>query len=112
MDATYLPVKYADLERFCADWALETTHERHLKRAASSMEELQAFYAAIAPRAGEIIDYLNTFPLDALPAPERRLLNLCLALADVSLVVEKYKVPLLPDAPYSTKFRTDTSALG
>ncbi len=108
----YLPEKYADLEQFCAEWALETSQERHLKRASSSMSELQAFYDAITPRAAEILTYLDTFPLDALPAAERRLLNLCLSLADVSLSVEKYRVPLLPDAPYSTKFRADTSALG
>jgi hypothetical protein len=59
-----------------------------------------------------MLAHLDALPLAALPQSERRLLDLCLALADVSLAVEKYRAPFLPDAPYSTKFEVDTSELG
>jgi hypothetical protein len=107
-----LPPAFAPLEPWCADWALPTTQARHRQRAASSMPELQAFYDALTPRLEDALQHLDGFALDALPAPERRLLDLCLALADVSLAVEKYRTPLLPDARHSTVFEVDTSSLG
>jgi len=112
MAEALLPAAFADLEPFCARWALATTQERHRRRAGSSMAELQAFYEALTPRLEEALQHLDGFALDALPPAERRLLDLCLALADVSLAVEKYRTPLLADAPYSTAFEVDTTALG
>lgn len=107
-----LPEAFAEIEPFCARWALEKTEQRHRKRVSSSMDELRAFYDAATPRLEAIRAHLDALPLPALAEPERRLLNLCLALADVSLAVEKYRAPFLPDAPYSTRFEVDTSELG
>lgn len=107
-----LPEPFADLEQFRERWALATTQERHRRRAASSMPELEAFYAAAAPRLEAALAFLDRKPIDALDASERQLLNLCLALADVALAVEKYRVPLLPDAVHSTRFEVDTADLG
>jgi hypothetical protein len=110
--ATALPARFAALEPFCAKWTLSTTAERHRQRVSCTMGELRAFYDAMTPRMEEILAYLDGFPLERLPPPERRLLDLCLALADVSLAIEKYGAPMLPDTPYTTGFATDTTALG
>ena len=107
-----LPAAFADLEPFVADWSLPETDLRHRKRATSSMAELTAFYQAAQPRLAEGFAYLDGFPLAKMPAPERRLLDLFLALADVALAVEKYREPVLRHARCSIDFRTDTSALG
>lgn len=109
--AALLPARYADLERFCAAWALETSRERHLRRVSSTMEELRDFYGAMQPRVEEILAYLDGQAAAPLPPADQRLLLLCLALADVALAIEKYRSPTLPDAPFSTKFDTDTTAL-
>jgi hypothetical protein len=107
-----LPEPFVDLEPYAARWALPTTQERHRLRCASSLDELQAVYSAVAPRLEAMLEHLDGFAPQDLPPPQRRLLDLCLALADVSLAVEKYRAPFLPDAPYSTAFEVDTSELG
>jgi hypothetical protein len=48
-----LPEGFAELEPL-VPWSLETEPERSAKRQASSMEELQALYDAVLPRAEEI----------------------------------------------------------
>jgi hypothetical protein len=107
-----LPPGFADLEPWAADWSLPETDARHRKRATSGMADLTAFYEAAQPRLAEGLAYLDGFPLSAMPAPERRLLDLFLALADVALAVEKYREPVLRHARASIDFHTDTSALG
>jgi hypothetical protein len=62
------------------------------------MEELGTFYDAIVPRLDAIIDYLNKFSLDALPAPEKRLFHLTLSLAEIADAVETFGAP---EVPYS-----------
>ena len=51
-----LPKEFADLEPFAADWCLPTERERFAKRYASTMDDMQAFYDAITPRAEDAID--------------------------------------------------------
>ena len=46
-----LPAEFSDLEPFVADWCLDSEPERYAKRLASTMDEIQAFYDAIFPRA-------------------------------------------------------------
>jgi hypothetical protein len=105
-----LPERYADLERFCATWAMPTFGERRARRDASTLEELREFYDALQPRLEEVLSYLDRLPLASLPPGERRLLNLCLALADVALSIEKYDAPRPPNAG-QVHFILDTSAL-
>jgi hypothetical protein len=107
-----LPEPFADLDPLAARWALPDTQQRHRLRASSGMDELRALYDAVAPRLEAMLAHLDAYSLGALPGPERRLLDLCLALADVSLAVEKYRAPFLPDTPWSTRFEVDTSELG
>ena len=57
-----LPAEFADLEGF-SDWCLPSERERYQKRLSSSMQEMQAFYDAIAPRAEEAIAHCDKFSL-------------------------------------------------
>jgi len=93
-----LPVEFADLEPFAADWVLKTERERFAKRLSSTMEKMQAFYDAAFPRANAAIDHLNRFELEKLPERERNLLCLLYSLIMVSFPVEVWKQPHVPDA--------------
>lgn len=88
-----LPEPFHDLEKFAAPWALQTERERNRKRLSSTMAEIQGFYDAMLPRMDDIMEYLNQYPLDQLPAEVRHLLYLTLALAEVTPAVEQYKTP-------------------
>ena len=92
-----LPSEFADLEEF-ADWALPTEPERYAKRLSSTMDELQAFYDAALPRLEDAAAYLEPFPLDTLPDNERRLLQLCYSLINISFPVEAWHQARVPDS--------------
>lgn len=97
MAATMLPPGFADLEPFVADWCLDGEPERYAKRLASTMDEIQAFYDAIFPRAEDAIRHLEQFPLDALPDDAHRLLKLLYSLIVISFPVEIWRQPNIPD---------------
>jgi hypothetical protein len=80
---------FAQLESF-SSWALPTERARHAKTNASSMAEVRAFYDAMLPVLPAALEYLNGFALSDLPAPERRLLDLCLAMVEAAMVVENF----------------------
>jgi len=87
-----LPQGFSDLECW-RDWAQPTELGRNHKRWASSLEESRAFYDAMHRRGAEALAYLNRFELGRLDAGQQALLNLCLALAEVSATVEMYEDP-------------------
>jgi hypothetical protein len=97
MAATMLPSGFADLEPFVAGWCLDGEPERYAKRLASTMDEIQAFYDAIFPRAEDAIRHLEQFPLDALPDDAHRLLKLLYSLIVISFPVEIWRQPNIPD---------------
>jgi len=97
------PEPFRDLEPL-AGWALETEVERNRKRLASTMAEIQAFYDAMLPRMEAVIDYLNQFPLEAMPADAQRLLHLTFSLAEVSTAVELFKQPGVVDGYDARRF--------
>jgi hypothetical protein len=92
-----LPREFADLEPFAKTWCLAGEPERYAKRLASTMDEMQAFYNAVFPRAEEAIAYLDKLPLDDLPEDARRLLQLLYSLIMVSFPVEIWRQPKIPD---------------
>lgn len=92
-----LPPEFSDLEPFAKDWCLASEPERYAKRLASRMDELQAFYDALFPRAEEAIAYCEKFPLADLPDDVRRLLQLLYSLIMVSFPVEIWRQPYIPD---------------
>jgi hypothetical protein len=93
MADTLLPPQFIDLQPYCATWCLATEPERWAQRLRSSMEELQAFYDAVFPRAEEAIAYCDKFPLDEMPKGVERLLQLVHSLLMVSFAVEVWRQP-------------------
>lgn len=95
-----LPKGFADLEPFLAYWAVPTSQERRERRETASMEEIEEFYQAILPHAPVAIEYLQAFPLDAMPEEETRLMQLLLALTHVAMATELHGEPRAPHTPY------------
>jgi len=102
-----LPAEFSDLEPFAGQWALRAEPERHAKRLASTMAEMQAFYDAAFPRSGAAIEYLNQFDLEEMPANARNLLYLLYSLIQVSFPIEVWKQPETLDAAAIRFDRTD-----
>ena len=92
-----LPPEFSDLEHFVEGWCLDSEPERYAKRLSSTMDEIQAFYDAIFPRAAAAIQYLEKFPLDELPDDAFRLLKLLYSLILISFPVEIWRQPRIPD---------------
>jgi hypothetical protein len=89
---TQLPSEFSDLEQF-APWALPTSVERNKKRVEGSMDEINAFYDAMLPRAEKALAYLDQFSLQEMPQDAQRLMFLTLSLAEVSIAVELFHEP-------------------
>jgi hypothetical protein len=97
MAESLLPPEFADLEPWVRDWCLDSEPERYAKRLSSTMDEIQAFYDAVFPRAEAAIAYLEKLPLDDLPEDAFRLLKLLYSLILMSFAVEIWKQPYIPD---------------
>jgi len=93
-----LPKEFSDLEPYAAEWACETEPERYDRRLASTMDELQAFYDAIFPRAKEALDFLDERDLDELTDEELNLLRMLYSLSTISFAVDCFKQPKIPDS--------------
>ena len=93
-----LPDEFADLEPFAKTWSLPSEPERYEQRLASSMEEIQAFYDAIAPRALDALAYLDKFDLYDLPDDALNLMRMLYSLSTVSFAVDCFKQQRIPDA--------------
>lgn len=96
--APTLPEGFADLEPYVADWARPTRKERYDTRLSKTIEELAAFYDAIAPRAEEAIAYLDALDLNDLPEDATRLLQLLYSMILVSYAVNIFHQPRIPDS--------------
>ena len=94
MSTALLPVEFADLEPFAGTWCLATEPERWARRVGASLDEMQAFYDAMFPRAEEAIAYCDRFDLDSMPDDATRLLQLLHSLALVSYATEVWGQPL------------------
>ena len=103
--ATRLPKPFADLEVFVADWSLATQREREQKRSASAAGELTTLYQVQLPRLDAMLEYLNQYELDKLPADAKRLFYLTLSFAEIAPFVECYKgEPRVPDSFDESRF--------
>jgi hypothetical protein len=98
MSEKMLPPDFADLEPFASKWCLATERERFAARLASTMDEMQAFYDAMFPRAKAALEYCDQFPLDELPDDAVNLLHLLYSLVMVSFPVEVWRQPHIPDS--------------
>lgn len=89
-----LPAGFAELEHLVPEWAIEDGHQRYVKRVNSTMQELQAFYDQVFPKAEAAVAYLNEFDYQQpLPEAATNLRNLLYSLITVSLAVELWKQP-------------------
>lgn len=87
-----LPSAFTSLEPFIG-WALDTEAKRLYRRLEQPMEQLQQFYDAIVPLMPAILDYLDVFAPDELPADARRLFEMTLSLAQIAPAVEMFFQP-------------------
>jgi len=92
-----LPVEFADLEPFASRWCLATEHERWAERVSSSIDDMQAFYDAVCPRATEALAYCDRFALDDMPEDAAQLLRMIYSFVIVSFPVELWRQPYPPD---------------
>jgi hypothetical protein len=83
------PEDFAALEPF-AEFALPTERARHAAIQTSSLAVVQSFYGTMLPVLPAALDHLNGFPLGDMPAPQRSLLDLCLAMAEAAMAIENY----------------------
>src|SRR3546814_2943517 len=74
-------------------------------RARATMAEITRFYDVLLSRSEAILDHVETFPLDAMPAPTLRLFRLQLALAHAAMSVELHKQPRAHNSPYPHQVR-------
>ena len=92
MTESLLPDEFDDLAPF-VDWALESERERTEKKVTVTMDETRAFYDAMIPRFHEILDYLDDYFGETMPASAHRLYLMSLSLVEVATLVELYKQP-------------------
>ena len=95
---TMLPEEFADLEPFAERWCLATEPQRYAARLASSMQDLEAFYGAMAPRAAAAIDFCDGYALDDMPEAVTNLMRLIYSFVNVSFPVEVWLQPRVPDS--------------
>jgi hypothetical protein len=93
-----LPETFSDLEPYAKKWCLVTERERYAERLGSTIQEMQAFYEAFAPRAEEAIEYCGKFTLDDMPEDAVNLMHLLYSLIMVSFPVECWGQPRIPDS--------------
>ena len=83
-----LPRGFEALEPFVAAWAIPGTAARAQRRVDSTEAERVAFYSAAKDLVPLALSHLDRKPVTALDPQERRLLDLLLTLAHISLAVE------------------------
>jgi len=88
-----------------ADWSLATQRERERQRSASTAGELTTLYQVLLPRLDAMLEYLNQYELDQLPADAKRLFYLSLSFAEIAPFVECYKSePRVPNSFDESRF--------
>jgi len=97
MATPLLPPEFSELEPFASKWCLPTEAKRYATRLASSMDEMQAFYAAAMARGEEAIAYCDQSPLDEMPEQVVNLMHLLYSLISISFAVECWSQPAVPD---------------
>ncbi|CAN5421761.1 hypothetical protein BH10PSE14_BH10PSE14_03710 [soil metagenome] len=86
--STILPDGFAALEPFAATWAISGSVARAAVRGSSDAADRAAFYDAAKDELLPALAYLDGKPIAHLEERDRRLLDMMLALAHVSLTVE------------------------
>lgn len=92
-----LPAAFADLEPFAATWCLGSEAQRYEARLAATMDELQALYDVGMRLGREAQDHLDRFDLHDLPEQELNLLHLLMSVITITMPVEAFRQPKVPD---------------
>ncbi|NNL84349.1 MAG: hypothetical protein HKP27_01790 [Myxococcales bacterium] len=100
-----LPEQFYELERFVPEWVVDSEADRYRFRVSRTIEELDSFYAAVFPRLDDLANYIDQYPLDAMPREAVLLLRLGQMLMEISPAVGVYRQP---DVPNSTPFERFT----
>jgi hypothetical protein len=100
---------FTHLEQYVVAWGLPTVEERIFKRTTSTLEEMQKFHDAIIPSLENIINFLNQFPSEEIPAEYLPLKNTVLSLLHVDRPVNKWHKALLDDARDPRLFQMKSS---
>ena len=93
-----LPDAFSDLQVYVEKWDLPDYNARYAARLASSLDELQTFYAAMRERAEDIKSYLDRKSFDRYDEKDRCLARLMFAVSVVGPAVDIYRSPVVPDS--------------
>ena len=93
-----LPNGFQELDRFVADWVQPDRNARYAMRLSKTMDELGAFYDAIAARAEDAMCHLDALDINDLPDDANNLLQLLYSMILVSYAVNAYNQPSVPDS--------------
>ena len=92
MSTHALPEPFRDLETYI-EWSLPTERERIAKRIAMPMDKTIEFHDVMLGRLEAIVQYLNQYRYDEMPAEGQRLCDMALAHVEIAPLVEMYKDP-------------------
>ena len=100
---------FSRFEPYLKVWGLPTVEQRLAKRAGSTVEEMQEFHDALVPDLESIIDFLNSFPVDGIPAEHLPLKYAVLSLLHVDRPVNRWRKAMLDEARDPRKFQMKSS---
>ena len=88
-----LAERFSDLDPYVGRWSLETEAERFHNRVTGDFDETKKFYDAMAPRMGEVIEYLNATPLAEFDDRQKALFHLAQSFFEAAIAVEMLGEP-------------------
>lgn len=100
---------FSELREFIAQWGLEAPFESLHERMTSTLEDLERFHAAVAPRLEEIVAFPNRFLLSTIPAEYRKLGYMALALCEIDALLRQWCSPVLATGCDPRRFHTRKS---
>ena len=74
---------FPELQEFIDEWGHADAHQRLNKRSNADFSDIKRFYDAVVPCLGEIIGFLNGFPVDDIPEEYKPLAWMALAACEV-----------------------------
>jgi hypothetical protein len=95
---TVIPEAFHVLDPYLPKWAIKQHSDRIKARLAATIEELTELQAAVLPHMRAVIETLNGYPLDSIPAELEPYGHLVLTVAAYDLAVNRFQQV---DVPYS-----------
>ena len=99
-----LPAEFSSLETW-SEWVLADEVARREKCAATGMQEIREFYSAMLESADDVLEHLNTFPINELPDGEQALFYLMLSFIEASMAIEMFEQPEMEYAMEISRFQ-------